>query len=46
MPGRDVLESLTGPTLALTPTAAVLPAIGYIGIFTGAAYLILTKRDL
>ncbi len=46
MPGRDVLESLTGPTLSLTPTMALLPAIGYIGLFTIMAYLLLKLRDL
>ncbi|PSR53783.1 ABC transporter permease [Adhaeribacter arboris] len=46
MPGRDILESLTGPALALTPTAALLPAIGYIGVFSILAYLILKYRDL
>ena len=46
MPGRDVLESLTGPSLALTPNAAVLPAIAFIGLFNLLAYLILKMRDL
>lgn len=46
MPGRDVLESLTGPSLALTPNAAILPAIAYIGLFTMLAYLVLKLRDL
>jgi hypothetical protein len=46
MPGRDVFESLTGPTLTLTPTAALLPAIGYIGLFALLAYILLKLRDL
>lgn len=46
MPGRGMLDSLTGPTLALTPNEAVLPALGYIGIFTILAYLVLKYRDL
>ncbi|QMU29282.1 ABC transporter permease [Adhaeribacter radiodurans] len=45
-PGRDVLESITGPTLALTPTAALLPAIGYIGLFSVLSYFIIKYRDL
>lgn len=46
MPGRGVLDSLTGPTLELSPNAAVLPALAYIGLFTFLAYLILKYRDL
>ncbi|CAA9219822.1 MAG: hypothetical protein AVDCRST_MAG95-485 [uncultured Adhaeribacter sp.] len=46
MPGRDVLESLTGPTQALSPAAAMLPALAYIGLFCGLAYLLLKLRDL
>ncbi len=45
-PGRGLLESITGPTLNLTPTAALLPAIAYIGVFCIVAYLILKNRDL
>ncbi|QNF34471.1 ABC transporter permease [Adhaeribacter swui] len=46
LPGRDVLESFTGPSLALTPTAALLPAIAYIALFIFLTYLLLRFRDL
>ena len=46
MPGRGLLDSLTGPTLELTPNEAVLPALGYITVFTFLAYLVLKFRDL
>ncbi|KAA5548179.1 ABC transporter permease subunit [Adhaeribacter rhizoryzae] len=46
MPGQEVLDVLTGPTSALNPQQAVLPAILYIGLFYALAYLVLKVRDL
>jgi ABC-2 type transport system permease protein len=45
-PGQEVLDSLTGPTLELSPQQAVLPALGYIAIFYCLSLLLLRARDL
>ncbi|GEO04107.1 hypothetical protein AAE02nite_17710 [Adhaeribacter aerolatus] len=46
MPGQEVLDSLTGPTTALNPQQAILPALIYIGLFYALAFLVLKVRDL
>jgi len=46
MPGQAVLDSITGPTISLSPQEAVLPAIAYIAVFYLLAYLLLKLRDL
>lgn len=46
MPGQEVLDSLTGPTIALSPQQAILPALIYIGLFYVLAFLILKVKDL
>ena len=46
MPGQEVLDSLTGPTINLNPPQAILPAIMYSGLFYVLAYLLLKWRDL
>jgi ABC-2 type transport system permease protein len=45
-PGQEVLDSLTGPTLQLTPQQAVLPALIYIGVFYLLSLALLKIRDL
>lgn len=45
-PGQEVLDSLTGPTLELSPQQAVLPALGYIACFYLLSLLLLKARDL
>lgn len=45
-PGQEVLDSLTGPTLELSPQQAVLPALGYIAGFYLLSLLLLKARDL
>jgi hypothetical protein len=46
MPGQEVLDSLTGPTIALNPQQAILPALVYIGLFYTVTYFLLKIRDL
>ena len=46
MPGQEVLDSLTGPTIVLNPAQAILPAILYIGLFYALTLIILKIRDL
>ena len=46
MPGQEVLDSLTGPTIALNPPQAILPALLYIGFFYTLTFLVLKLRDL
>jgi len=46
MPGQDLLDQLTTPTLQLSPQQAVLPAIGYIGVFCLLSYYTLKFKDL
>jgi ABC-2 type transport system permease protein len=45
-PGQQVLDTLTGPTLELSPQQAVLPALGYIAAFYFLSLLLLKRRDL
>jgi ABC-2 type transport system permease protein len=46
MPGQEVLDSLTGPTFALNPQQAILPALVYIGLFYALTFFLLKVRDL
>ncbi|MDX5346245.1 MAG: ABC transporter permease [Hymenobacteraceae bacterium] len=46
MPGKEVVEMLTGPSQALPPSEAVLPAVIYIGMFFLLSYLLVKFRDL
>ena len=46
MPGQEVLDSLTGPTIVLNPAQAILPALLYIGLFYGLTILVLKLRDI
>jgi ABC-2 type transport system permease protein len=45
-PGQEVLDSLTGLTLKLTPQQAVLPALIYIGALYLLSLALLKMRDL
>lgn len=45
-PGQELLDSLTGPTIALSPQQAVLPALIYIGLFYLLSLGLLKMRDL
>jgi ABC-2 type transport system permease protein len=46
MPGQKILDSLTGPSLVLSPQAAVIPAIIFSALFFLMAYGLLKLRDL
>jgi ABC-2 type transport system permease protein len=46
MPQREMLELFTGPSRALPPELAVLPALLYSGLFCLLAYGLLRVRDL
>jgi len=46
MPGREVFETITGPTMQLSPQQAVLPALTYILLFYLLSFLLLKMRDL
>jgi ABC-2 type transport system permease protein len=45
-PGQEVLDSLTGPTIVLSPQQAVVPALIYIGVFYLLSVVLLRIRDL
>ncbi|AIZ63857.1 hypothetical protein PK28_09425 [Hymenobacter sp. DG25B] len=45
-PGQELLNTVTGPTGALTPTQALPFALAYIALFWGLSYLLLRTRDL
>ena len=46
MPGKEVLESITGPSVQLSPQQAVLPALAYMLLFYLLSYMLLKIRDL
>jgi len=46
MPGKEVLETITGVSDQLSPQQAVLPALGYIFLFYLLSYGLLKSRDL
>lgn len=46
MPGREVLATVTGPSLALLPTQALPLALAYTALFWSVSYLLLRSRDL
>ena len=45
-PGQEVLDSLTGPTIVLSPQQAVLPALIYVGVLYLLSFILLKLRDL
>lgn len=46
MPGQEVLDTMTGPSMALLPTQALPIALAYTALFWGLSYLLLRSRDL
>lgn len=46
MPGQEILDALTGPTLVLSPSQAILPALLYIGFFYALTLFSLKIRNL
>lgn len=46
MPGQEVLDSLTGPSVSLSPQQAILPALLCIAAFYLLSFLLLKARDL
>ena len=46
MPGQELLNTVTGPSLALLPSQALPLALAYTALFWGLSYLVLRSRDL
>lgn len=46
MPGQEVLDSVTGPTMDLSPQQAIFPALFYILLLYLLSYALLKIRDL
>lgn len=46
MPGQEVLDTMTGPSVVLLPTQALPLALVYTAVFWGLSYLLLRSRDL
>jgi len=46
MPGQQLLDTVTGPSLALPPSQALFLALAYAALFWGLSYVVLRSRDL